>query len=255
MITEYHRPTSIEGALALLARQSPKTVPMGGGTFLSRNNSENIAVVDTQELGLAGVSAQGNSLELGACVTLQSLMDHAAIPACLRQVLRMEQSANSRQRATLAGTIVVATGRSAFLTGLLAMGAQITWLPVVTEVSLGDFLALRSSWRGGKLIRSVKIPTNASLEIETVARTPADQPILCVAVCRWPSGRTRVALGGYGASPILAMDGPEAIGADQSAKNAYSHAGDAWASAEYRSSVAGDLVRRLIEKAQAKRNE
>jgi CO/xanthine dehydrogenase FAD-binding subunit len=43
------------------------------------------------------------------------------------------------------------------------------------------------------------------------------------------------------------MDGPEAEGAQAAAQNAYSHAVDDWASAEYRQEVVGVLTRRCIE--------
>lgn len=35
MILEYHRPKTIDEALALLERDNPRTVPLGGGTTLS----------------------------------------------------------------------------------------------------------------------------------------------------------------------------------------------------------------------------
>ena len=63
-----------------------------------------------------------------------------------------------------------------------------------------------------RLVTQVRLPLNARLAFESVARTPADLPILCVAVARWHSGRTRLAVGGFGAAPCLAMDGPEAGG-------------------------------------------
>jgi CO/xanthine dehydrogenase FAD-binding subunit len=85
------------------------------------------------------------------------------------------------------------------------------------------------------------------LSYEYVARSPADQPIVCVAAAVWPSGRTRIALGGYGAAPVLAFDGSEAEGAQVAVQSAYSQAEDEWASAEYRREVASILARRCIQ--------
>jgi CO/xanthine dehydrogenase FAD-binding subunit len=98
----------------------------------------------------------------------------------------------------------------------------------------------------GRLITQVTIPLNASLAYEYVARTPADRPIVCVAVARWPSGRTRVVLGGYGQLPLLAMDGPEATGAETAVEDAFSQASDAWASSAYRQATALTLIRRIL---------
>ena len=61
---------------------------------------------------------------------------------------------------------------------------------------------------------------------------------------RWPSGRTRLALAGWGPTPILALDGNEPGGVVEAAQNAFSEAEDEWASAEYRSKMAGILANR-----------
>ena len=92
------------------------------------------------------------------------------------------------------------------------------------------------------------LPLNVQLAYEYIARTPADLPIICAAVARWPSGRTRVILGGTGEAPVLAMDGPESGGEEISVADAYSHAGDEWASAEYRQEMAQVLVKRCLSK-------
>jgi CO/xanthine dehydrogenase FAD-binding subunit len=110
--------------------------------------------------------------------------------------------------------------------------------------SLGDFLPLRP--RG--LITSITVPTNVKLAFDYVARTPADKPIVCVALARWNSGRTRLAVGGYRKSPMLAMDGTEAEGVEAAAKNAFHEATDEWASAEYRMDVAATLAKRCLER-------
>ena len=89
---------------------------------------------------------------------------------------------------------------------------------------------------------------NIKLEYEFVARTPADQPIVCAAIGKWPSGRTRVALGGFGEAPVLVFDGPQSSGAVAAAKNAYSLAGDVWASSAYRQEIASILTGRILSR-------
>jgi len=114
------------------------------------------------------------------------------------------------------------------------------------EVHLGDLLPFRGERLRRHIVTKIAFLSNARLAYEYVARTPADQPIVCVAVARWPSGRTRVSLGGYGSQPIVAMDGPEPGGVETAARTAYSQAADVWASAEYRSDVAGVLATRCL---------
>ena len=247
MILEYHRPTTIDEALTLLKRDNPHTVPLGGGTTLSQKGGDPVAVVDLQALGLDFLRVEGSIIEAGAMVRMHKLASLPQIQPVLMQAITTEYSSNLREMTTIGGAIVANGGRSAFLTALLALDAKLIWLPGESEYSLGDYLPVRRSWDGGSLIRSVKLPENVKLNLEFVARTPGDRPILIIAVCRWPSGRTRVALGGYGDAPVLVIDGPDAMGAEMAARNAYLHAGDEWASGEYRSKVAVDLVRVLCE--------
>jgi hypothetical protein len=113
-------------------------------------------------------------------------------------------------------------------------------------VKLGEVLAVREQWLGGKLITAVNIPLHVRLVFECVSRTEGDEPIVYAAVAKWPSGRTRLVLGGMGKSPLMAMDGPEAYGIEEAAKNAYSHNGDVWSSTEYRQEMAVLLARRCL---------
>jgi CO/xanthine dehydrogenase FAD-binding subunit len=117
----------------------------------------------------------------------------------------------------------------------------------VTTLGIGEFLPLRSEKIQGKLITTISVPLNVKLAFEYVSRTPADKPIVCAALVQWNSGRTRLVLGGYGKSPILAMDGTEAEGLETAGRNAFYEANDEWASAEYRMDVAGTLAKRCLE--------
>jgi CO/xanthine dehydrogenase FAD-binding subunit len=152
-----------------------------------------------------------------------------------------------RQVATVAGTLVAADGRSPFTTALLALDAVLTLAPSGEAAGLGDLLPVRAERLRGKLITRVTIPLNTGLAYQYVARSPADRPIVCAALARWPSGRTRLALGGYGSAPLLALDGPEPGGIETAARNAFSSAEDEWASALYRQDAAAVLAVRCYE--------
>lgn len=245
MIKEYYRPQSVEEALKLLAQ--PDTLPLGGGTLLSKPGPATVKVVDLQALGLNTLSAKGNTLEIGATVTLQQLHEFPDLPAAFQAAIKLEAPLNLRNAATVAGTLVAADGRSPVATVLLALDAKVTVNSGQSSViNLGDFLPLRHENLAGKLITGIEIPLNVKLAFQTVARTPADKPIVCAALAQWPSGRTRLALGGYGQAPFLAMDGTEADGGESAARNAFHEASDEWASAEFRMDVAGTLAKRCL---------
>ena len=250
MITTYHRPETLDEALTLLTQ--PDTLPLGGGTLLSKPGADSVQVVDLQALGLDSLTKNGNNIELGATLTLQALLESEHCPAALKSALKLEAPLNIRNAATVAGTLVTCDGRSTFASMLLAMDAKITVSSKQKAeeiINIGDLLPLREQMRG-KLITKIVIPLNIKLAFEYVSRTPADTPIVCAALAQWNSGRTRLVLGGYGTSPMLAMDGTEADGAQAAARNTYHEATDEWASAEYRMDVASTLAKRCMENLQ-----
>jgi putative selenate reductase FAD-binding subunit len=246
MITHYYRPPTLDEALILLAK--PDVRPLGGGTLLSHPGDKSYAVVDLQALGLDKIHKSVNNLELGATVTLQALLESPHCPSALKTALKLETPLNLRNMGTIAGTLVTCDGRSPFATVMLACDAKLIVAGIESpQVNLGDFLPLRQLPPPGKLITCITIPLSVRLAFESVARTPADRPIVCVALAQWPSGRTRLVIGGWGASPSLASDGNNASGIEFAARNTVHDATDAWASAEYRSAVATVLAKRCLE--------
>ncbi len=247
MILEYHRPETVDEALDLLRRVSPRTVPMGGGsTFQQLFHDEGVAVVDLQKLPLAEISVQADRMEVGGMARLQDLIDDERVPDALRQGLRLEATVNQRRMGTVGGMIVACDGRSAGVTVLLAMDATLTWLPGEISTPIGSYLPLKHDRPPGLLLARLSLPIGVKVAFMATNRTPVDRPLVCAAVCKWPSGRTRVTLGGFGDSPMLAMDGPESTGGELAARAAYKLASDAWAGADFRSDVAGQLTRRLV---------
>jgi CO/xanthine dehydrogenase FAD-binding subunit len=251
MIVEYHRPKSIDEALILLARKQPLSYPLGGGTVLNRGMDSQIEVVDLQSLELGTISRKGSLLQIGATVTLQGLLEVKGLPADFYRAIEHEATYNLRQMATIAGKLVTAGGRSPLETAMLALDARIDIHELdkqPRQEKIGDWLPFRDESKSGKLITLVSIPLNVDFAYEYIARTPADRPIVCAAVAQWASGRTRLALGGWGDAPILAMDGPNSDGIDIAGKHAYSVAEDEWASAEYRREMASLLSIRCIKR-------
>lgn len=245
MITTYHRPKTLDEALTLLAK--PNRIPLGGGTILAARklDMDPVEVVDLQALSLDSITKRGNNLEIGATVTLQQLLESVHCPEALKTAVKLEAPLNLRNTATVAGTLVVCDGRSTFATALLALDVKLDIRYPENESresNIGEFLPLRP--RG--LITSITLPLNTMLAFEYVSRTPSDKPIVCAALAQWNSGRTRLAIGGYGISPMLAMDGTEAEGVEAAARNAFHEAADEYASAEYRMDMAATLAKRCL---------
>jgi putative selenate reductase FAD-binding subunit len=247
MITDYHRPQTLEEALKLLS--APNTRPLGGGTVLAHPGDKSFTVVDLQSLGLDKLHKSGNNLEIGATVTLQTLLESPYTPAALKAALILEAPINLRNMGTVAGALVTSDGRSPFAAVMLALDAKLTVLSGESPVvSLGNFFPLRQEILQGKIITKIEIPLQTKLAFETVARSPTDKPIVCVALAQWPSGRTRLVIGGWGISPSLALDGNDTSGVEAAARNTAHDAADEWASAEYRRDIAVVLAKRCLKK-------
>ena len=244
MIITYHRPKTLDEALTLL--KQPNRTPLGGGTLLSKPSGDPVEVVDLQSLGLDSITKNGNNLQVGATATLQQLLESEQCPNALKAALKLEAPLNLRNAATVAGTLVSCDGRSPFATIMLALDTKLDIRTSEDESrvsSIGEFLPLRPQG----LITSITLPLNVRLAFDYVSRTPADKPIVCAALAQWNSGRTRLALGGIGKNPSLAMDGTEANGAEAAARNAFHEAADEYASAEYRMDVAATLAKRCMQ--------
>ncbi len=249
MIIEYHRPDTIEEAIAYLSREDPHTVVLGGGLYLNEKVKDSIAVVDLQTLGLDTIETKGKKHILGAAVKLQNLVDREGLPMALVNGIKHQETYNRRQVATLAGTVIAADGRSPITAVLMALDTELEMVGKNNKsekIRLGDFLPLRDEKLKGKLITRIIIPSQTRVAYHYAARSPADRPIVAAAVSQWPSGRTRVILAGFGDQPVLVLDGPDANGAESAARDAYSKAGDQWASAEYRADAAAALVLRCL---------
>ncbi len=219
--------------------------------MINRGLDGPIAVIDLQALGLNTLSSKGNLLAVGAMVRLQELLEFKGLAEDIYKAISLEATYNLRQMATVGGTLVAAGGRSPFTSTLMALNVNLELQQLGSkpgQVRIGDWLPMRDPTKPGKLITSVIIPLKVKIAYEYIARTPADQPIVCAALAQWESGRTRLALGGWGAAPVLAMDGPNPEGSEVAAQDAYSQAEDEWASAEYRQEMAGILARRCLER-------
>src|SRR5688572_14801391 len=196
MITTYHRPKTLDEALTLLTQ--PNTVPLGGGTLLSKPGTDPVSVVDLQLLKLDSITPKGNDLEIGATCTLQSLLESEHCPPSLKTAIKLEAPINVRNSATVAGTIVSGDGRSTFVTALLALDAKLEIKVVKKSQTFGISEYILTKPKG--LITSISIPLNVKFAFEFVSKTPSDKPIVCASLAQWNSGRTRLTLGGYGKS-------------------------------------------------------
>ena len=211
-IKEYRRPTGMAEALALLERESPRTVPLAGGAYLAIQRDQGIeAVVDLSALGLDGIEANGGEIRIGAMLRLETLAT-GGVPGrsgeALAQVAR-RQGWQLRCGSTLGGALV--TGALPELDALLwAMEARVSLAGAQDGTfDFAGFLEQREHLPPATLLTGVILPmpaTNEGLGAARVSRTPADFPT--AAATAWLERRgdristTRLVLIGAAAGPL-----------------------------------------------------
>lgn len=279
-LVRYHRPTQVGVALRLLARRSPRTVPLAGGTWLVARRDPTVeAVVDLTRLNLAFIEPQGDWLRLGAMTNLQSLIASPEVRALagglLAEAVRRSAPRAIRNVATLGGTLVIGEPTSEVALALLALDAQVVIrTPTRRMVSLDAFLAHRTEHLPpAGLIVEVFVPLspkNLGVALTEVSRTPCDRPIVNAAVLVSRQGDVchvvRLALGGVAPHPLRlpaveamltgSTPNDELLAAiAQTVSGAVTPATDTRASAEYRREMAGVVAARALRQAWAQIQE
>jgi carbon-monoxide dehydrogenase medium subunit len=254
-LTEYHKPTSIDDALRLLCRPDVRSMLIGGGMGVVAEASHAVqAVIDLSGLNLSYIKSNNQGIAIGATTTLQQMLDDKSIrdyaDGVLIKAILDTASLNTRNQASMAGSIVGAAGNSPLVTALLAVGATLNIHSArLQQITLSDW-----GYDDKNLIVEVLLPqlaSNVRTAYQKVARTPADLPIVCVAA----SGSiehgdllvgARIAIGGVSNRPeVIAFPVLSIEKAAMLAQEMIDPPSDYFASADYRREMIGVLINRV----------
>jgi CO/xanthine dehydrogenase FAD-binding subunit len=255
-LTEYHKPTSIDDALQLLRRPHIRSIFIAGGTGVVTQASHDVqAVIDLSGLNLSYIKSTEQGISLGATTTLQQIIDDKNIRAyadgVLIKAILDTASLNTRNQASIAGSIVGGTSNSPLITTLLALHATLNIRDDQSQrITLSNWI-----YDAKTLIVEVVLPKlsdHTHVAYEKVARTPADLPIVCVAACGTiENGKiveAYIALGGVNDRPIMIAQPVTSIEqAQQLAAQSIQPASDYFATAEYRREMIKVLIKRVLE--------
>ena len=166
---DYHRPTSVDEALALLAGNGETRALAGGHSLLPAMKirfATPSALVDLGGIpGLAGIERDGDELVIGALATHASVAASDVVrEACpvLAEAAAMIGDRQVRNRGTIGGSIAHADPAADYPTVVKALGATI----VTASASGGRSIAaddcfvdvFTTSLEPGELIVSVRVP-------------------------------------------------------------------------------------------------
>ena len=282
-LREYHRPQGgpdrggLDRALALLARPAIRTVPLAGGDTLVGSADPSVeAVVDLQDLGLGAIDYDPEipAWRIGAMATRAALAADERLQklACgvIAEGARRWAGSVQRNRATVGGAIVTAAANDPLVVALLACDAAVVLFSQdgPSTLPLADFLPRRRALLAAPAlvieILAPEPPASSGAAMESVARTPADAPIVVVVAALALRGAhcaaARLALGGVGVLPLPLPDVGDMLAgreittdliADVAARAAarLSPTGDYRGSAAYRNAMARVLAERALREA------
>ncbi|MGH2537858.1 MAG: FAD binding domain-containing protein [Candidatus Promineifilaceae bacterium] len=262
----YHRPSTLEEALRLLAE--PGSAPLAGGARLLAGHAPR-PLVDLQDLGLAQIEIDAGRLRLGAMTRLADVVEYLGagpeaadmdgpldLGALLAKAVFLAGPNTFRNTATVGGSIAARPADSELLAVLLALEAELLLAaPAERTLTLNDYLVHEE--RPGGLLISVSFARGEGLGAAVrVARTRRDYPIVAVVAWQPENGRPRLAATGLGPRPARLIEAEGALAAGVSpkaieraasaARDAARHPGDFRGSAGYRAEMAAVLTRRAL---------
>jgi CO/xanthine dehydrogenase FAD-binding subunit len=205
-VLNYHRPESLDAALALLQRTQP-TVILGGGSHLVPSLTEAPTdVVDLQALGLRGICEDGHLVALGAMATFADLAACAQLPAGVRELARREAPSTLRTLATVGGLVASGDADSELLASFLVMGATVTVISADGRrtIPLDTFLA--AGIASGEIIVCVNVDPSVTVLSARTVRTGMDRAIVAVVGARFPDGTIVLAATGAANTPVVFSD-------------------------------------------------
>jgi len=269
----YHRASSVEEAVSLLAELDDARLLAGGHSLLPAMKlrlSTPAAIVDIGRIpGLAAIERDGDALRIGALAT------HAAVASSdiarrdcpmLSEAAALIGDRQVRNRGTIGGSLAHADPGADYPTVAQALGATIvTAGPNGTrELAAEEFVTglFTTALEPGELITSVRVPVTRGAAYAKHKHPASGYAVAAVAAVVSSEGgsvkRARIVVGGVTGVPVDAEAAAAAlVGSPPSEETIASAAakvsealgdalGDTYASAAYRRHLATVLARRAL---------
>jgi aerobic carbon-monoxide dehydrogenase medium subunit len=210
----YHRPASLDEALALLAGGDEVAVLAGGQSLVPMMSFRLAApahLVDINGIdGLGGIREEGGRLQIGALVRHQEIADHPLIQARLPLLARIARSIAHwpiRTRGTIGGSLAQADPAGQWPFAAVLLGAEIVLRSVRGErmVAAGDFFegALATARAEDELVTGLALdlpPAGHRSAFHLLARRPGDYAVAMVGAIASDTA-LRLAIGGVEPRP------------------------------------------------------
>lgn len=263
---DYHKPTSLDAAVALLSQHREFKVLAGGMSLIPALKLRLARYSGLVDLGalhpLRGIRRDGNAVVIGA---MTPHADVAASPEIARAIPALAALAGGigdplvRNRGTIGGSIANADPAADYPAGVVGLGATI--LTNGREIAADDFFTglFETALAPGEIITAVKFPIPLAAAYRKFPQPASRFALVGVFVARTADG-VRVAVTGTGPSVFRLKDAEAALGKnfDPAALEGITVRADGLnsdihASGEYRASCVGVIARRAVRQALEKR--
>ena len=253
MIKEYYKPATVTEAVELKRSYGDAVSYLGGGTKINHGSMGGSVekVISLDYLSLSEVETAGDTVKLGAKVTLQDIIDNASLPEVLKESAKCTYSRNLSNMATIAGSIGAAKADCYVIPALIVLNATVE-TSEEGVLSVEDYVSKGSS----SLILNVNLPkVGGKCLIKKVSRSCNSLPVVTVAV-RVSGKESVVAVSGVAEKVIRLSSVEEGIAKgtlksqddiQKKASDSVSPKADLVGSVEYKKYIAGVTVADCIE--------
>jgi carbon-monoxide dehydrogenase medium subunit len=215
--TTYHRPSSVDEAVALFGKGSESKYLAGGHTLIPVMKQRLASPSDVIDLAkikqLIGIEASGDTLTIKAATThydvAQSAAAQKAIPA-LAYLASLIGDPAVRHRGTVGGSIANNDPAADYPAALVALGATVKTNK--RSVAADDFFQglFTTALADGEIITAVSFPIPAKAGYAKFPHPASRFALAGVFVAKTKSGEVRVAVTGASQSGVMRMPAMEA---------------------------------------------
>src|SRR6201989_486015 len=215
--TTYHRPSSVDEAVALFGKGSESKYLAGGHTLIPVMKQRLAAPSDVIDLGkikeLIGIELSADALTIKAATTYYDITQSAdakkAIPA-IDHLTSVLGDPAVRYRGTIGGSIANNDPAADFPAALLALGATVKTNK--RSITADDFFKglFTTALEDGEIITAVSFPVPAKAGYEKMRHPASRFALTGVFVARTKAGDVRVAATGASQNGVMRVPDIEA---------------------------------------------
>ena len=216
MFKEFYQPSSAEEAVKL-RRDKAASAYLGGGTILNTISYEKEVpqekqaecIISLSGLPLHEIESTPSELVIGACVTLQELLESEAVYPALKEATALIVNRNIRNIGTIGGNVAFRGSTCNVAAMLLAMEASLEIMESSGKIKTVSLDSYNKEGKADDLILRIHIPAAAAsmnFAVRRYCRTQNDISILLAyALIKGTAEKieeVRLVMGGVDALPV-----------------------------------------------------